>query len=165
MRYLIWNLSDRSVLDGPWFLIQKENFVSIFTIYCGRFQWSIVSEVSNPASSPVRPLVKSTLGTSDCFHRTFCHSGPVQPLCFKYSQCTIESIKFFLCDSDNLHFLSWCIYSIKLDDKMRGLRHQVCPEIWCLSEKPCGFTSWWKYPTTFELLHAKFITSFNMKAY
>ena len=97
----------------------------------GRFRWGIVSEMSNPSSSPVQPLVKSNLCSSYCFHRTYCHSCLVQTLCFKYSQYTIEAIQFFVCNSDILHWLSWCNYSIKLDDKLRCLRYQVCPELWC----------------------------------
>jgi len=124
-------------------LFRRRILAQYFDQLWGRFRWSIVSELSSPASSPVQPLVKSTLCASDCFRGTFCHSGPVQPLCFKYSQCTIEAIKFFVCDSDILHWLSWRNYSIKFDDKLRGLRHQVSPELWCLSEKTCGCTPWW----------------------
>ena len=32
-------------------------------------------------------------------------------------------------------WFSWCNYSIKFDYNLHGIRHQVSPQLWCLSEK------------------------------
>lgn len=48
-------------------------------------------------------VVQSILRASECFEGTLCHCSPVHPLCFRFSVCTTESIKFSVYHSDILH--------------------------------------------------------------
>ena len=123
----------------------------------GIFRWSIVSELSSPASSPFQPLVKPTLCASDSFDDIFCHSCPVQPLRCKYLRCNLETIKFFVDDSHILHKLFCCYNSNYYNYKLCGFRHQVSPENWCLPKKLCRFTPWWNKRPTFEIFHTKLL--------